>query len=33
LNKVQAQAGKKLTPAQAEQLTKATNEIRAQLGC
>jgi hypothetical protein len=33
LNKVQAQAGKKLTPEQAEQLTDAANELRAQLGC
>jgi hypothetical protein len=33
LNKVRAQAGKKLTPAQAEQLTTAVNEIRTQLGC
>jgi hypothetical protein len=33
LNEVQAQAGKKLTEAQAQQLTAAANDIRAQIGC
>src|SRR5262249_24100883 len=33
LNKVQAQTGKKLTPDQADELTSAANQIRAQLGC
>ena len=33
LNKVRAQAGKKLTPDQADQLASEANEIRAQLGC
>ncbi|MGH7823448.1 MAG: FIMAH domain-containing protein [Candidatus Binatia bacterium] len=34
LNQVRAQAGKKkLTAAQAEQLSDAANDIRAQLGC
>jgi hypothetical protein len=33
LNEVRAQAGKKLTEAQAQQLTAAANGIRAQIGC
>lgn len=33
LNEVRAQAGKKLTEAQAQQLTAAANAIRAQIGC
>ena len=33
LNEVRAQAGKKLTEAQAQQLTAAANDIRAQIGC
>jgi hypothetical protein len=33
LNQVRAQKGKKLTDAQADQLTAAANEIRTQLGC
>jgi subtilisin-like proprotein convertase family protein len=33
LNQVKAQTGKKLTEAQAEQLTDAANDIRTQLGC
>jgi hypothetical protein len=30
---VRAQAGKKLTEAQAQQLAAAANDIRAQIGC
>jgi hypothetical protein len=33
LNEVRAQAGHKLTEAQAQQLTAAANDIRAQIGC
>jgi hypothetical protein len=33
LNEVRAQAGNKLTEAQAQQLTAAANDIRAQIGC
>jgi hypothetical protein len=33
LNEVQAQSGKKLTEAQAQQLTAAANDIRALIGC
>jgi hypothetical protein len=33
LNQVKAQTGKKLTSAQAQQLTDAANDIRTQLGC
>jgi hypothetical protein len=33
LNEVRAQAGKKLTEAQAQQVTAAANDIRAQIGC
>ena len=33
LNEVRAQAGKKLNEAQAQQLTAAANDIRAQIGC
>ena len=33
LNEVRAQTGKKLTEAQAQQLTAAANDIRAQIGC
>jgi hypothetical protein len=33
LNEVRAQAGKKLTEAQAQQLTAAANDIRAHIGC
>jgi FIMAH domain-containing protein len=33
LNEVRAQAGQKLTEAQAQQLTAAANDIRAQIGC
>lgn len=33
LNEVRAQAGKKLSEAQAQLLTAAANDIRAQLGC
>jgi hypothetical protein len=33
LNLVNAQTGKKITPAQAQQLTDAANDIRTQLGC
>ena len=33
LNEVRAQAGKKLSVAQAQQLTAAANDIRAQIGC
>jgi len=33
LNEVRAQTGKKLTEAQAQQLSAAANDIRAQIGC
>jgi len=33
LNEVQAQSGKKLSVAQAQKLTAAANDIRAQIGC